>query len=43
MGVVFALLFLRTRRVGPLIVAHTLLDVVAYLGYTWLRDRVGFL
>jgi len=43
MGVVFALVFLRTRRVGPLIVAHTLLDVVAYLGYTWLQGRVGFL
>ena len=43
MGVVFALLFLRTKRLGPLILAHTLLDVVAYLGYTWLRDRVPFL
>jgi uncharacterized protein len=43
MGVVFALVFLRTRRVGPLIVAHTLLDVVAYLGYTWLHGRVWFL
>ena len=43
MGVVFALVFLRTRRVGPLVLAHTLLDVVAYLGYTYLHDRVGFL
>jgi uncharacterized protein len=43
MGVVFALVFMRTRRVGPLVVAHTLLDVAAYLGYTWLRGRVGFL
>jgi membrane protease YdiL (CAAX protease family) len=43
MGVVFALFFLRTRRVVPLIVAHTVLDVVAYLGYTILRDRVSFL
>jgi membrane protease YdiL (CAAX protease family) len=43
MGMVFALFFLRTRRVVPLIVAHTLLDVVAYVGYTLLRDRVSFL
>jgi len=43
MGVVFALFFLRTRRLWPLIVAHTVLDVVAFLGYTVLRDRVGWL
>jgi membrane protease YdiL (CAAX protease family) len=36
MGAVFALFFLRTRRVVPLIVAHTLLDVVAFVGYTLL-------
>lgn len=34
MGVVFGLFYLRTRRVLPLIVAHTLLDVVAFVGYT---------
>jgi uncharacterized protein len=43
MGVVFALFFLRTKRVLPLIIAHTILDVVAYLGYTLLRDRLSFL
>jgi membrane protease YdiL (CAAX protease family) len=43
MGVVFALFYLRTRRVLPLVIAHLILDVVAYLGYTYLRDRVGFL
>jgi membrane protease YdiL (CAAX protease family) len=42
-GVLFALFFLRTRRTLPLIVAHTLLDVVAFVGYTLLRDRVGWL
>lgn len=36
MGVVFALFFLRTRRVLPLIVAHTLLDVIAFVGYALL-------
>ena len=34
MGVVFALFFIRTRRVRPLIVAHSLLDVVAFVGYS---------
>jgi membrane protease YdiL (CAAX protease family) len=43
MGVVFALFFLRTRRVLPLVVAHTLLDVVSFVGYALLRDRLPFL
>jgi membrane protease YdiL (CAAX protease family) len=34
MGVVFALFFLRYKRVMPLIIAHTLLDVFAFVGYT---------
>lgn len=34
MGVVFALFFLRTKRVMPLIVAHTILDTAAFVGYT---------
>lgn len=33
MGVIFVLFFLRTRRVLPLVIAHTLLDVVAFVGY----------
>jgi uncharacterized protein len=36
MGVVLSLFFLRTRRVMPLIIAHTLLDVVAFVGYALL-------
>ncbi|MFC6019282.1 CPBP family intramembrane glutamic endopeptidase [Plantactinospora solaniradicis] len=36
MGVVFGLFFLRTKRVLPLVVAHTLLDVVAFVGYALL-------
>jgi membrane protease YdiL (CAAX protease family) len=36
MGVVFALFFLRTKRVMPLIVAHSLLDITAFVGYTLL-------
>lgn len=38
MGVVFSLFFLRKGRVMPLIVAHTLLDVVAFVGYTLLPE-----
>jgi membrane protease YdiL (CAAX protease family) len=38
MGVVFALFFLRFRRVMPLIIAHTMLDVIAFVGYTLLPE-----
>jgi membrane protease YdiL (CAAX protease family) len=41
MGVAFAALFVRTRRVGPLIVAHTILDVVAFVGYALFGGRLG--
>jgi membrane protease YdiL (CAAX protease family) len=43
MGAIFGVFFARTRRVLPLVVAHTILDVVAYLGYAALKGRVGFL
>lgn len=36
MGVVFALFYLRTKRVMPLIVAHSILDIVAFVGYALL-------
>ncbi len=42
MGVVFGLMFLRSRRVMPLVVAHTLLDVVAFVGYALFADELGF-
>jgi membrane protease YdiL (CAAX protease family) len=38
MGVVFALFYLKTKRVMPLIVAHSLLDIVAFVGYELLPD-----
>jgi membrane protease YdiL (CAAX protease family) len=38
MGVVFGLFYLRFKRVAPLIVAHTLLDVVAFVGYVYLDE-----
>jgi membrane protease YdiL (CAAX protease family) len=43
MGAVFSLFFLRTRRLLPLVIAHTVLDLVAFLGYAALHGRVGFL
>jgi membrane protease YdiL (CAAX protease family) len=43
MGVVFALFFLRTRRLAPLIVAHTILDVVSFVGYALLKSHLPFL
>jgi uncharacterized protein len=43
MGVIFAFFYLRTRRVLPLVIAHTVLDVVAFVGYTLLRDEISWL
>ena len=43
MGIVFGLVYARTRRLLPLVVAHTLLDVVAFVGYTLLRDHWSWL
>ena len=40
MGVVFGLFFLRTKRVMPLVVAHALLDIVAFVGYALLKDHL---
>ena len=40
MGVVFALVFLKWRRIAPLIIAHTLLDIVAFVGYQLFPDLV---
>ncbi|WP_230685285.1 CPBP family intramembrane glutamic endopeptidase [Cellulomonas sp. JZ18] len=38
MGLVFAEYYRRRRRVMPLVVAHTALDVVAFVGYALLPD-----
>jgi membrane protease YdiL (CAAX protease family) len=43
MGLVFGWFYLRTGRVLPLIIAHTLLDVVAFIGYTALSGHVTWL
>ncbi|GGH89675.1 CPBP family intramembrane glutamic endopeptidase [Arthrobacter liuii] len=41
MGVVFAWLYTRTRRVMPLAIAHALLDIVAFVGFSLFGKAVG--
>jgi membrane protease YdiL (CAAX protease family) len=43
MGLVFGRVWQRTNRLWVLVVAHTLLDVVAFVGYTVLRGHVSWL
>jgi len=43
MGVVFALLYRRWGRVTPLIVAHSLIDAGAFIGYVALHGKVSWL
>ena len=43
MGVVFSYVWLRTGRLWPLIVAHTLIDAVAFVGYTLAAGQLGWL
>jgi membrane protease YdiL (CAAX protease family) len=43
MGAIFATYFQRTNRVVPLIVAHTLIDVVAFVGYLVVAPHVTWL
>jgi membrane protease YdiL (CAAX protease family) len=43
MGLIFGRIWQRTGRLWPLIIAHTLLDVVAFVGYSLLRGKVSWL
>jgi uncharacterized protein len=43
MGLVFGRFYQRTGRVMPLVIAHAVLDVVAFVGYALLHGRVGWL
>lgn len=43
MGIIFGLLYLHWRRVAPLVVAHALLDVAAFVGYAALAPSLGWL
>lgn len=43
MGVLFGWLFHRWGRVGPMVVAHFLIDTVAFIGYAALAGKVDWL
>ena len=43
MGLVFGRLWQRCNRLWVLVGAHTLIDVVAFLGYAVLHGRVAWL
>jgi membrane protease YdiL (CAAX protease family) len=43
MGAIFGLIYLRWKRVAPLVIAHTLLDVAAFVGYALVAPHVSWL
>jgi len=43
MGLIFGWWFQRTRRVWPLIVAHSVIDAVSFIGYVYLHNRVSWI
>jgi membrane protease YdiL (CAAX protease family) len=43
MGVIFGLIYLRWKRVGPLVIAHSLLDITAFVGYALVAPHVSWL
>ena len=43
MGLLFGKLYQRWGRVGPLVVAHSLIDIVAFVGYALLAGKVSWL
>lgn len=38
MGVIFALVFLRWRRLWPLVIAHSVIDIVVFVGYPLVQN-----
>jgi membrane protease YdiL (CAAX protease family) len=43
MGAIFGLIYLKWRRVTPLIIGHTLLDIASFVGYALLAPHVNWL
>lgn len=43
MGLFFGWMYQRTRRLWPLVIAHTLIDIVAFIGYALLKDVLTWL
>lgn len=42
MGLIFGWWFMKTRRVAPLVIAHTLLDVAGFVAYPLLASAFGY-
>lgn len=43
MGVIFGWWFTRTKRVWPLVVAHSAIDIVSFVGYAALHHRISWI
>ena len=43
MGAIFGWWFTRTRRVLPLVIAHSLLDIASFVGYAALHGRISWI
>jgi hypothetical protein len=43
MGIIFGTLFMRWRRANPMVIAHFLIDAVAFIGYALLAPHVSSL
>ena len=43
MGALFGLIYLKTKRVMPLVICHTLLDIFAFVGYALLKPYIAWL
>ncbi|WP_156509800.1 CPBP family intramembrane glutamic endopeptidase, partial [Rhodococcoides corynebacterioides] len=43
MGLIFGRYYQRTTRLWPLVVAHALIDIVAFVGYSALRGHLSWL
>ena len=41
MGVIFAAVYTRTRRLMPLVIAHAVLDIVAFVGFSLFGKAIG--
>lgn len=43
MGLIYGWWFQRTRRVLPLVIAHSLIDATSFIGYVYLHDRLDWI
>ena len=43
MGLIFGRYWQRTGKLWPLVIAHALIDIVAFVGYALLRERLSWL